>query len=370
MTARELIETLLPAYSPCEGFSTSCSSLCTWAPQQGIVPCGFGGAKGDLSEVGLIIVTAEPGDPSDDGAYFGEPIDMVHRSIEIFERSMKTGNLGRSGRPTAFHKRMRLILDLFWPGLDLETQMRRTWTTNAVLCPAAVSSGKHAPQVEKACASRFLLPQLDLLPNAFVFVLGAKAARRMQDCGARMDATGPHPSSRMSYVEQEQRWRDAAEAFQDRGNRRKTYPGSSAHPRSSETGIPSAPRSIRSSIPATEDKETSMPNDLDAAIKELPAPVAELFSRLRNHPDFDCRALTMQMTVHFQGEKVGGLNRRLSQWYVSKLFVRNHGGSAALEARGFRRILKGATHEYWAMSGAGSLSAFREAISEMTGTEI
>lgn len=113
-----------------------------------------------------------------------------------------------------------------------------------------------------------------------------------------------------------------------------------------------------------------MPNALDRAINELPAPVAALFRDLREHPDYDCAALRMQMTVHFRGEKVGGLNRRISQWYVSKVFVRNHGGAGPLERRGFRHIVKDERHNYWAMSGAGSLEAFREAIGDMTGVAI
>jgi hypothetical protein len=110
--------------------------------------------------------------------------------------------------------------------------------------------------------------------------------------------------------------------------------------------------------------------DLDAAILGLSQPDAHFFRTLRDHPDFQCAALTMQLTLHFRGEKLGGLNRKLGEWYVSKLFVARHDGVRALESRGFRRKQTGKTHVYWARSGAGSMTAFREAISEMAGVEV
>lgn len=113
-----------------------------------------------------------------------------------------------------------------------------------------------------------------------------------------------------------------------------------------------------------------MPNDLDTAINALPPTVADFFRDLRDHADYSCAALTMQMTIHFRGSKVGGLNRTISEWYVSKVFVRDFGGATPLENRGFRRIVKNETHEYWALSGPDAMLSFREAISEMTGVNI
>lgn len=107
-----------------------------------------------------------------------------------------------------------------------------------------------------------------------------------------------------------------------------------------------------------------------AAIAALPAAVAAFFHMLCDHPDYGCKALTMQMTVQFRGEKVGGLNRRISEWYVSKLFVGNHGGAKPLTQRGFKHIKKGNTHEYWAFSGSNSLEAFEQAMVEMTGVPL
>jgi hypothetical protein len=61
-----LSEILLPAYAPCADFSNACNEM-RWIPEAGHVPRGFLGACGDLSDVELILVFAEPGDP-----HFGE----------------------------------------------------------------------------------------------------------------------------------------------------------------------------------------------------------------------------------------------------------------------------------------------------------
>jgi hypothetical protein len=110
--------------------------------------------------------------------------------------------------------------------------------------------------------------------------------------------------------------------------------------------------------------------DLESAILRLPKPVADLFRTMRDHPDFQCAALKMQMTVHFRGEKLGGLNRNLCEWYVSKLFVARYDGARAFESRGFVRKETPKAHVYWAHSGAGSLLAFRETIGQLTGVKV
>jgi hypothetical protein len=74
----------------------------------------------------------------------------------------------------------------------------------------------------------------------------------------------------------------------------------------------------------------------------------------------------MQMTVYFRGAKVGGLNRRINEWYLSKVFVSNHGGQAHLERRGFRYIDKNESHQYWALKGPDAVPTFAAVIHEMT----
>lgn len=209
----QLFEILEGAYKPCFNFNGACANACTWDPISGLVPCAFGGALGELSEVKLIIVTAEPGDPPKAGSYSGSERDMVSNSMRIFLQAMSEGGIDRPGRPTPFHRNMRVILDLFWPRQNLDSQMRKTWFTNAVLCPAKISGGAHPKRVELACVRTYLAKQLAILPNAFIFALGTKSVRRMSTAGLKIDASGYHPSSRVSKKAKISSWAAAAETF-------------------------------------------------------------------------------------------------------------------------------------------------------------
>ena len=63
LPSQELLDVLVPANAPCTGFSGKCRSVARWCPTEGHFPRGFIGALGDLDEVQLVIVVAEPGDP-------------------------------------------------------------------------------------------------------------------------------------------------------------------------------------------------------------------------------------------------------------------------------------------------------------------
>lgn len=106
---------------------------------------------------------------------------------------------------------------------------------------------------------------------------------------------------------------------------------------------------------------------LKDAIADLPADAAEVFRDLQSHEDYSCRALRMQMTVHFRGEKVGGLNRMTSEWYVSRVFAADHHAADILSRHEFERLLKKPDHEYWGRKGPGSAMAFRSAVQKITG---
>lgn len=88
--------------------------------------------------------------------------------------------------------------------------------------------------------------------------------------------------------------------------------------------------------------------------------------RIRGSRGYFVKVLEMQSVVFLDGAKVGGLNRKLVEWYVSKLFVAKCGGPR-LE-HGFHRIDKG-EHVYWA-AGKGAAESFAAAVTEMTGCPI
>ncbi len=167
MKVQALFDILEPSYGPCPNFVGACSGACIWDPSRDIPPCAFGGATGSPDEVRLLIVTAEPGDPPDDAGYEGAPEKMVRNSLRIFHEAMEKGGIERTGRPTPFHRNMRRILDAFWPDEPLEAQLRKTWATNAVLCPAKTSGGEHPKIVERTCAATYLIKTTRLVPVGF-----------------------------------------------------------------------------------------------------------------------------------------------------------------------------------------------------------
>lgn len=355
--AQALLDILEPAYQPCAHFEGACAGACVWDPARGLVPCAFGGATGSLDEVLLIIVTAEPGDPPDAAGYRGTPADMLRNSLRIFHEAMENGGIERRGRPTPFHRNMRRILDAFWPDEPLETQLRKTWTTNAVLCPAEVSGGAHLDAVERTCASTYLARQLDLFPTAFVFALGGKARDRMRAAGLRFDAIGLHPSARKSDSEKAASWEAAARRY--RGD-----PESVVEPHTHSGLRSESPQRPVRSTPQTEAADVE---DLWAAIAGLPSPVSEFFERLAHHPDYECRVGRMQLMIHFRGQKLGGLNRQASHWYFSRVFVRDHGDPNLMSAHGFEHVVHNEKHDYWLGKGLDALARFEEAMVAMSG---
>ena len=63
LPAIELLDLLLPAYSPCAGFRTKCADVTKWAPESGHVPRGYLGATARLDDVDLILLVARTGRP-------------------------------------------------------------------------------------------------------------------------------------------------------------------------------------------------------------------------------------------------------------------------------------------------------------------
>ena len=195
--ASPLLKAILPAHAPCEHFRGACKQM-RWSPSQGHVPRGFCGALGEVGEVELVLVTAEPGDPQS-----GEAFTDIQSAVENSLRCLREG-------ATPFHKNICLILDLCFPNQSLDEQLHRTWRTNSVLCSAQVESGPIPQSVESICMRHYLVPQLALLPHALVAALGRKAHRRLGRQGiASFHAL--HPSSRKSNEEKHASWKALAE---------------------------------------------------------------------------------------------------------------------------------------------------------------
>lgn len=74
---------LIPAYSPCSSFHAACSVM-HWNPGIGHIPRGFTGATGLCSDVRLVLVGAEPGDPHNAENHLtdGSPIKQMESTYD------------------------------------------------------------------------------------------------------------------------------------------------------------------------------------------------------------------------------------------------------------------------------------------------
>jgi len=210
---KELSDILLPAYGRCPGFTRTCSEM-RWDPALGHVPRGFRGGVGQTKDIGLVLVLAEPGDPY-------EPVGGSRRDYLSRVYVASNRDLQRNDR---FAPNVRLIMSMAWPGSSIGEQLERTWITESVLCSARIESGSVSRSVERECATRYLVPQLDLLPNARVVALGSKARDRLSHLGWRLVAASeaaqqppragdrwfvaaPHPSHRGAKQQAMDAWR-------------------------------------------------------------------------------------------------------------------------------------------------------------------
>ncbi|MBK9579102.1 MAG: hypothetical protein IPO40_18700 [Fibrobacteres bacterium] len=139
-----------------------------YAPTEGYVPRGFYGGSGQLSEIELVLILAEPGDPKP-----GEATTDIETALAC------AGDYYRSAKSIG-HKNVMNILTRCFPGQSFDEIFRNTWITESVLCSAAVTTGKVPREVEAECYHRFLGQQLDMLPNAMVATFGTKAFQRVR----------------------------------------------------------------------------------------------------------------------------------------------------------------------------------------------
>ena len=142
-----------------------------WNPSAGHVPRGFLGAASALTEIELVLVFAEPGDPHD-----GETHEGLTSAYSYSTFAFETGK-------DQFHRNVRAILDSCWPGLAFDEQMKKVWMTESVLCSAMKEGGLVSAAATGECGRRYLSKQLELLPQALVVALGRKAQKRLRSIG-------------------------------------------------------------------------------------------------------------------------------------------------------------------------------------------
>lgn len=185
----ELLDVLAPAFWPCEMFDRACCGSATRDPTRGHVPRGFIGALGSLQAVEVVIIVAEPGDPLEGRRHVvkGNPVLEIETVCEEAYRVLDNP----AGRGRQFHRNVRQLLDLIYPGMPLPDQLRRVWITESVLCSACKESGPITRACERACVDRYLARQLALLPGRPHVPFGNKSRDRAGLRGLLM----AHPSS-------------------------------------------------------------------------------------------------------------------------------------------------------------------------------
>ena len=191
-----LVESICPAYKPCAHFAGVCSQM-RWSPANGHVPRGFCGAIGNVREVELVLVSAEPGDPLPGAAHTD-----IESAITFAMNVLRNP-------PTRYHQNFRRILEYCFPGQSFDEQLRRTWRTNSVLCSAEIEGGRVPRSIERTCTDTYLARQLALLPHALVAALGKKAQNRLRRQGIRFFPAA-HPSSRKSDEAKHASWQALA----------------------------------------------------------------------------------------------------------------------------------------------------------------
>ncbi|MFA6637030.1 MAG: hypothetical protein WCV56_08040 [Candidatus Omnitrophota bacterium] len=194
----EKIRNILSAsYGPCPGFAAECEGEMRWAPRKGHAPRGFCGAEGSLEDIEVIFVFAEPGDPLGE-----ENHPTIDDAISCARKFFKTGI-------DVMHKNVRFVMDLLWPGMSFDEQMKKCLFTDSVLCSAPVERGRISSQVEQACVKRYFVPLLELVPQAKVIAFGNKAQNRLASGGftnyipakAVAPPEGNKPQARESWIE-------------------------------------------------------------------------------------------------------------------------------------------------------------------------
>lgn len=207
-----LRQMLLAAYGPCPEFGGACHDM-RWNPTAGHVPRGFCGATGELSEVALVLVVAEPGDPHDAEAHPAEPEAALESTYAYSYRCFRDGK-------DHYHRNVRAILNLCFPGQTFDEQMRRAWMTESVLCSAPKEGGSVRSVVGKACRSRYLERQLSLFPTAVVAALGSKAQARLKGLSFIAAAAAAPPGCNFRGARES--WEAAAVAVRQKTDRRES----------------------------------------------------------------------------------------------------------------------------------------------------
>lgn len=167
---QRMMELLADLYSPCPNFGVCPQAH--WEPSAGHIPRGFLGATGQLQEVEMVLVFAEPGAPHAGEAYAEcrTPNHFITAAVNHAYEAFAHGQ-------DLMHRNTRQLIEMAFPGIPFDDQLRKVWLTESRLCSLDEELGACS---DRTCADTFLSAQVELLPEARVIALGGKAAQRIR----------------------------------------------------------------------------------------------------------------------------------------------------------------------------------------------
>lgn len=171
LSNRKLMEVMLRAYEPCRYFGQCQQAI--FKPSNGHIPRGYLGAIGELEEVEVVFVFAEPGHPHSDekdSRHNNSPMQLLRNALNHTYQCFKKGT-------DAFHRNTRCIMNQLWPDKSFDQQLRHVWLTESRLCSIDDEIGNVA---DRTCAHAYLRRQLELMPQATVIAFGGKAQRNLK----------------------------------------------------------------------------------------------------------------------------------------------------------------------------------------------
>lgn len=181
-----------------------------YCPTDGHAPRAFGGAKGKLDEVEVVIVSNRPTTTICDEKYTSDPDSDLE--LMLSDRYMQS-------EPRNIHTYLKLFLDWVFPESqeNLDEQLKHTWLTNSVHC-----TFKTEPRIKdrRRCATAYLVEEIKLFRNPAVVLAGTKvwAIERMLELkipNIRIIKCHSFDPRNYSAAEAaEQTWRDAADECQ------------------------------------------------------------------------------------------------------------------------------------------------------------
>ena len=280
-----------------------------WNPANGHVPRGYLGATGELDEVELVIVLAEPGDPKRTEKYVDDlpPSDMVRRVVDFVHGTYVDRDKPVHG---TVQRVIRWFLDHRFCGMNFEQQLRRVWITQARLCSR--SPGSYTPAFYQLCGDACLAAQLRLLPNVPVIAFGNKADEALRRLNVRATKV-PHPSARSSNESKCDKWKRTIADLQNREDPPASTCTGALRPEDRQW-----PNSNGQVCPreAIRDRPRHREGVGNAKIHELPDPVAAFLTAAAK-AGYEVRWWNRQnISLLYDGRYLGGWNYKAEHWYV------------------------------------------------------